>query len=67
MAITTDSGTDFSDIDASDGGDMSEITDTGITTTDFGEEIIQTFPTWEMVYFNSNQELLNKSIWEMLK
>ena len=67
MAITTDSGTDFSDIDASDGGDMSEITDTGITTTDFGEEIIQTFPTWEMVYFNSNKELLNKSIWEMLK
>jgi hypothetical protein len=57
MAITTDSGTDFSDIDASDGGDMSEITDTGITTTDFGEEIIQTFPTWEMEYFNSNKEL----------
>jgi hypothetical protein len=41
---------------------MSEITDTGITITDFGEEIIQTFPTWEMVYFNSNKELLNKSI-----
>jgi hypothetical protein len=34
---------------------------------DFGEEIIQTFPTWEMVYFNSNKELWNKSNWEILK
>jgi len=67
MAITKDSGTDLLDIDASDGGDMSEITDTGITIMDFGEEIIQTFPTWEMVYFNSNKELWNKSNWEILK